>query len=285
MKIKKIFVPFDFSDLAESALKYAHWLAKQTNATLCISHVLDKEKVKALQQLAINNPVSAKEYEEQFSETLKIHLDKAAESYAVENIRILKSIESGDLIETLLHQITEQNIDLIIMATHGNAGMFGATHTEQLLRQISIPLISIFQPYEPKAIKKIVLAVDINPTYTEVYAQIKAFQNFWSAKLCILHVVTPNHFMSSKEVSKKLERLVVDSKFENYSIETVNAYNEEEGIMFFAQKEEAELIIMITHQRSGLAHFMTGSITEEVMKQTSIPVLALGTKNISETSS
>lgn len=280
IKIQKIFVPFDFSNLAESALQYTYWLAKQTGAKLIISHVLEKEKAKALHRLAVNNPESAKGYEEHYAETLQTHLDKAAQEYAIEDVVVLKRIESGDLVETLLYQIKEQSIDWVVMATHGHDGFLEATHTERLLRRITIPLFTVFKPYVPKAIQKIVLAVELDPEKSTVYAQVKAFQEFFGAKLLILHVVTPSHFVSDSEVDKKLERTIVDSKFENYSIDTVNAYNEEEGILFFARKTDADLIVMTTHQRTGLAHFIEGSVTEEVIKQASIPVLALGTKNI-----
>jgi len=280
MQLKKILVPFDFSALAENALHYAHWLASQTGASLIISHVVEEEQIKALQKLTLDEPSKARAYEEQFIETLQAHLEKASKQYQVEEVDILPRIESGELVDTLLRQITEQAIDLVVMATHAQSTFFEDTHTEQILRQVSIPILTIFTPCTPTPIKKIVLAIDTELSPMDIYIQVKAFQEFFKAELFLLHVVTPSHFYSSSEVAKIAERLIVDANLSNYRLETISAYREEEGILYFAQDIKADLIIMTTHQRVGIARLISGSITEEVIKQANIPVLSFGTKYI-----
>lgn len=47
------------------------------------------------------------------------------------------------------------------------------------------------------------------------------------------------------------------------------------GILATAQEREVDLIVMGTHGRSGLTRVMLGSVTERVIRETSIPLLAV----------
>jgi nucleotide-binding universal stress UspA family protein len=46
-------------------------------------------------------------------------------------------------------------------------------------------------------------------------------------------------------------------------------------ILAFAASEKADLIVMGTHGRTGLKHLVTGSVTERVVRTSSIPVLTV----------
>lgn len=276
MQLKRILVPFDFSDLAQYALEYAAWLAKQSGATLILSHIIEEAQFKSIQQLAANNPQQARAYEEQLVEVLQEHLKKATNTHQVTQVEILPRLETGKVVKTLLQQISTQSIDLVVMATHAQSGFFRHTHTEQLVADAAVPILTIRTESPCKPIKKIVLAVDLSYSNIEVYQKIRDFQMYFDAELILLFVIQPNKFYSTQEVHKHLEKLIVDVPFTNYRIDTVNAYNEEEGIAYYAQQQQADWIVLTTHQRKGLSYFFKGSITAEVIKQASLPTLVLG---------
>jgi universal stress protein A len=48
-----------------------------------------------------------------------------------------------------------------------------------------------------------------------------------------------------------------------------------EQVLRVAEDERADLIVMGTHGRTGLAHFFLGSIAEKVLRQATIPVLTV----------
>jgi nucleotide-binding universal stress UspA family protein len=51
--------------------------------------------------------------------------------------------------------------------------------------------------------------------------------------------------------------------------------DEESAIYEFAEKNKADMIVMATHQRKGLLHFLYGSLTEAVANHSTLPVLSL----------
>ncbi|MBP6619505.1 MAG: universal stress protein, partial [Leadbetterella sp.] len=52
---------------------------------------------------------------------------------------------------------------------------------------------------------------------------------------------------------------------ENCKFEIFNANTVEYGIQEYAETEQADLIVMYTHGRTGISHFFKGSIAESVV--------------------
>lgn len=69
-----------------------------------------------------------------------------------------------------------------------------------------------------------------------------------------------------QDFAKKLQ-------LKNYTINIFNDLSEEEGIVYFADSINADLIAMATHGRTGFAHVMAGSIAEDVVSHSKRPVL------------
>ena len=46
-------------------------------------------------------------------------------------------------------------------------------------------------------------------------------------------------------------------------------------IIRFAEEENADLIILATHGRTGLSHMLMGSVAEKVVRHSSVPVLTV----------
>jgi nucleotide-binding universal stress UspA family protein len=54
--------------------------------------------------------------------------------------------------------------------------------------------------------------------------------------------------------------------------------NVAEEIVHFTEEEEADLIIMASHGRSGISHWAIGSVAEKVFRATNIPILLVKPK-------
>jgi nucleotide-binding universal stress UspA family protein len=67
-------------------------------------------------------------------------------------------------------------------------------------------------------------------------------------------------------------------KLKNYTLNIFNDLSEEEGIIYFADSIDADLIAMATHGRTGFAHVLAGSIAEDVVSHAKRPVLTFVTK-------
>lgn len=93
------------------------------------------------------------------------------------------------------------------------------------------------------------------------------------ANLKVVYINTPDHFKTT-EVITKLFKTFSDKA--NKKISDFKIYNDlkvESGIMNYAKKTNADLIAIGTHGRKGLAHFLNGSLSEDLVNHAKRPVL------------
>jgi nucleotide-binding universal stress UspA family protein len=144
--MKKILVPVDFSDYSKHALKYAIEFAKHFDAELILIAVIEPMIYPAdfsMGQVAI--PATDQNLSERVEEELK-NLDEKEIAGKVKSKRIIKS---GKPFFEINETAREEDVDLIIIATHGHTGvehlLFGST-AEKVVRKAPCPVLTLREP-------------------------------------------------------------------------------------------------------------------------------------------
>jgi nucleotide-binding universal stress UspA family protein len=144
-----------------------------------------------------------------------------------------------------------------------------------------------------KLFDKILCAVDFDESSTVVlnFARELAQQN--DATLCVLHVAPlplnatefspipmdpyPVWEKTARAVLEKLAAAHLGGRGVSYKIETRSG-EAADGILAQAQEMEADLIVLATHGRRGVSHFLIGSVAERVIRRASRPGLVVRQK-------
>jgi nucleotide-binding universal stress UspA family protein len=104
------------------------------------------------------------------------------------------------------------------------------------------------------------------------------------AELLVAHVseplaIVPGSDLAAEEVAqteRELARVVGALKREQVAARGVVVPGEPAAeIVALAEREHADLIVLGTHGRSGLAHVLLGSVAERVLRRARCPVLAV----------
>jgi nucleotide-binding universal stress UspA family protein len=145
-EIKKILVPIDFSDYSKGALKYAVGFAKNFNAKLFLVYVVEPIIYPpdfSMGQIAI--PTMDLEMDKRASE----ELNKLAEKEIPKELIVNTIVKTGKPFIEIIETAQEEDIDLIIIATHGHTGMehilFGST-AEKVVRKAPCPVLTLREP-------------------------------------------------------------------------------------------------------------------------------------------
>ncbi|KAF0153268.1 MAG: uspa domain-containing protein [Ignavibacteria bacterium] len=151
--IKKILVPIDFSDYSKTALKYAAQFAKQFDAKIFLIYVVEPMIYPAdfsMGQIAI--PSSDIDLTSRAVEELKRLAAEIDNGLEIETI-----IKTGKPFVEINDTANEENIDLIIIATHGHTGvehlLFGST-AEKVVRKAPCPVLTLREPIKGFRFKK-----------------------------------------------------------------------------------------------------------------------------------
>ena len=82
--------------------------------------------------------------------------------------------------------------------------------------------------------------------------------------------------------SEKLTVAHLEGRGVAYKIETRSG-EAADGILRQAQETDADLIVMATHGRKGVSHFLIGSVAERVIRRSPRPVLVVRPKEAAAT--
>jgi nucleotide-binding universal stress UspA family protein len=138
---KLIMSPVDFSEHSQEALKTATDLASSFGAELCIVHV-----VPALPKLPSASTIFQEgEYERELHEDAQKRLDEVVRKVGHRGIAARAVVGTANDVSMELLRIAEHNnVDLIVIATHGTTGWrklaFGSV-TEKVVRLADCPVL------------------------------------------------------------------------------------------------------------------------------------------------
>jgi nucleotide-binding universal stress UspA family protein len=123
-------------------------------------------------------------------------------------------------------------------------------------------------------LKNVVLAVNFEENYTSFLSKLQEWQRIFGFTLHFLHVNTPLNFDTTANIDEKMLKFSKKHHLQNYTFTIINEYSYKEGIINFATKTRADMIVMLTHGRKGLSFFLDGSVTSSVVNHAQIPVMS-----------
>ncbi len=152
--------------------------------------------------------------------------------------------------------------------------------------------------------KKILIALDYDPTAQKVAKEGFSIAKCMGAEVTLLHVISDRVYYSSLEYSpimglngdmdlglleldsvdglKKVSLHFLDKLKNHFGDKTAQTLVEEgdfaESILKTAKDLHADIIIMGSHSRKWLEEILMGSVTENVLHHTSIPLFIIPTK-------
>ncbi len=268
--MKKLLVPCDFSQPALNAFQFALDVAAQSpNSTVHLLHVVELPVLHD----SVLMPVLS--FEQDLMEELKEKAEKEFEivekKYNKVQVNVITEVQFGKISEMIRQYTKDHAIDLIIMGSHGAQGMrefFIGSNAEKIVRGASVPVLVTKGRFKGP-IKNIVFPNTLETENQEdLVMKVKALQNFFDAHLHIVWINTPLNFTSDTDTKIRLKEFVKRFQFKNYTINTYNHVNPEQGILDYAEAMDATLIAMGTHGRKGIAHMFYGSLTEALVNHT-----------------
>ncbi|HZL88792.1 MAG TPA: universal stress protein [Pirellulaceae bacterium] len=140
MKANKILVPTDFSEGSEMALDWATVLARDTGATLLLLHVE-----------AIPLTTGGGEFMYLDTRPPTAELAERLERVAPKDpgVPVVRRLLTGDPASAILRTAEEEDVELIVMGTHGRRGitrLLMGSVAEEVVRKAPCPVLTVKQP-------------------------------------------------------------------------------------------------------------------------------------------
>lgn len=273
--MKKIIVPVDFSEYSENALKVAASIAKKQDTEIVVVHMM-----------GLSDGVLTKEGPPDVEGMFLIKLtQKRFEAFLdkdyLEGITIHQTVKNYTIFSELDEVAQEYDAALIVMGSHGSSGlseMFVGSNTEKVVRSAQTPVL-VIKGEAVFNVKKAVFACDFKtesiPAFTKTIALFKTLD---IAPNLVYINLPGERYLSTNEIEQQIVDFIIhlkDSGLKPDDITIYTDYTVEKGIFNYAKRVKADLISLPTHGRRGLAHFFSGSIGEDVVNHSKLPVLTV----------
>ncbi len=270
--MKKILVPTDFSKHATNALKVAVQIAKEHDAEIVLLHMLEL-------------PQQTSDALDRGSEIPEIMLYKKLAVQRVNDLTesdILSGVKASNIVqferafEGILAISKENDIDLVVMGSHGASGfkeMFIGSNTEKVVRSSEVPVLVIKNETDHFKTKNMIFASDFTDEVNAPFKKVLKFAEMLNADLKLVMINTPNSFKTTAVAEKMMNDFADRFEMGHCQKYIYNDSNIEKGILNFAHSVNADLIAICTHGRTGMARLLNGSISEDLVNRTSIPMV------------
>lgn len=281
-RMNNILVPIDFSENSLHALDIALKMASKSKAKM---HLLHVNMMLAYQVAFPEYPTMTEIEAVQYLDEAKMKMNNLKVKLIAQpenaNISIETDVISGFLHPVLEEIIGEKQIDLIVMGTKGTTNsnsLFVGSNTEKVIRNSPCPVLVIPAASGTFFLETVVFSSTLTQEQLPAFKQLALLQQLFNFEVKILYMKNPGGFQNVVETEQALYKLASVAGLEYSQVFTAPiALDEEKMILDFAQKEEADLIVMATHQRKGFSHLLFGSLTENTANHSNIPVLSIPT--------
>jgi nucleotide-binding universal stress UspA family protein len=263
---KLIVVPWDFSHVAENALAHAVKIGKMVNNDICLLHIVD-------------SGINPKELAQKTA-SLKKLVEENATKYS---IPIIFHISKGSIFTEIAEYANEKEANLVVMGTHGMKGMQKLTGSWALkvIVKSKIPFIVIQDPpVDQERYHNIVFPVDFRGENKEKIKMAIFMGKYFESKI---HMLVS--FSTDKNTLRKTRtnlnfaiKYLIQNNIE-YEIHNMPKGNSAEQTIDFAQKTNADLILIVTTKNITIADYMLGASEQQIIANSSrIPVCCVNPK-------
>ncbi|MFB9295639.1 universal stress protein [Persicitalea jodogahamensis] len=273
--MKNIIVPTDLSAATDIALSVAADIAQAQNATVLLLHMV----VQPIRSFAYTGTGSTapddlvrRYYDANKEAEAAIAKLVAQEKYRDKDIKYLLVEDS----EGLIKELTEREADLIVMHTRGSSGweeFLLGSNAEAIVRNATCPVLVVRERVENFKPEKVVRALDLDERMKARYDYPFPLSNQEVPQW--LYVMTPDNSRVPDGIRNWVHTFATEHGIDEYKFNIHEAKTVPEGIIEYAEDNGADLIVLYTHGRKGLRHLFAGSVAEDVLNHSKIPVLVM----------
>lgn len=288
ISLKKILVPLDGSESGELSLAYAKELSVGFDSRVnmvCIPSHSDQE-TKHMCDLYLD----------------KIIEKTSSEAKSLNEKTVFKKILiDGDTSSSVLEHAENENMDLIILSSHGESGHKGhamGSNAYKIAHKSKTPilLVKVIDGEKQKkkdVFKNILVPLDGSelgetalPYAVEIAKKLGSKLILLRVTETMMHVRTiggPDHFTYHDKIVELMEKesvayldAVKEKIGSDVSVKTVLKTGDiADEIIKVSEEENADLVALSSHGKSGIARWVMGSITNKLLMSGDTPVMVV----------
>lgn len=269
MKVNRILVPVDFSEVTDSVVKTAVSIATRSQASITLFHVTGKQDH---EEAAAKMKSVAKTFDPQ----------SAVDCGFV--------VAAGDILQKISGAANPEDFDLMVIGSHGYKGMreklFG-TDILKLLKETAVPtlVIQIGYSLSGEGLDKILMPVGSHKNIDKQIDATAMISMLFDAVVHVFTVIKPGA-ESSDEIQKNIRKILSEFDSRNVSYErireTATSFSVGYGrhILDYANRKDITLITFIANAAREYYYVADSDKATMLTNDAKIPILSVSEKGL-----
>jgi len=276
--MKDIIVAVDFSESSVNSIEHALTIAEKAHSNVTMLWVNKHGTTKTL----IGDKVDEQDSEviskfEEFIEKYKSYLSTSKLSYKIRN---------GKVYSEIINETKELKAELLVIGTHGSSGFeqfWIGSDANKIIANTDCPVITIREGIDiGRNLDRIALPIDFSmETLQKVGITIK-MADYFNAEVHVLEMFTTDGRFDQYKVSGYAD--MAEKHLNRFGIkfvrESVRNDNPTKGAIEYAEKIDANLMVIMTDQVKSTKNLWFGSYAQQMVNQSPIPVLSVSSKDV-----
>jgi nucleotide-binding universal stress UspA family protein len=292
MQLKSMLCPIDFSDFSVAAYQYALSLAEYYKAKIVALHIVELRKFPFADYAA--QEADYAKFSSALCEGGEVQLQRFVKQYSA-GLQPELVVHQGNAPRCILSVAQKENIEVIVMGTHGRRGfdrlVLGST-TDRVLRKAACPVLVVSDsshnalgtgPDGHHRLRRILYCTDFSNNSERARSYAISLAEEYGAELVLLHVAeSSSNVARAEEIiaehTQELDKLVSEAERKSLKVRSAVKFGKPyEEIVRHATEAQANLIIMTARGGDAVDRAVFGSTTYRVIQLGPCPVLAIHT--------
>ncbi len=272
--VRKILIPYDFSETADLSLDHAVFMAQLFKAEITLVHIVETVTFTS----AISHALSG--FEKKVESASNEKLQELADKLHRENgIKVNVITEVGKIYKKIVQVAKQSHADVIVMGTHGTGGSSSVlgSNTSKVVMESHCPVISVQAHAKNIGFTRVVLPIDDTPESRQKVNFALELALRYNAHVFVAGIMQSNNEDYQRKFRIKIEQVVdflaghgvaCESKF-------ISGDDRAKMTLKLAGETDADLIIIMTEQEASIAGLLLGTYATKVVNQSKIPVMTV----------
>ncbi|SEP10672.1 Nucleotide-binding universal stress protein, UspA family [Halogranum amylolyticum] len=289
---QNVLVPTDGSRGAEGAIARAFDLARIGDGTVHVLYVVDTGSEPS--GLATTEREELRQRSEKRGRKATARIQERATELGLDTVRVVRE---GVPHRGILDYVADNDIDLVVMGTHGLAGTersrLGST-TERVITLADVPVMAVRLAEDidvPESgygmYDHVVIPTDGSEAAERAATQALEIAERYGATVHVIYVVDTATYgfedvprsivgLLKEGGQKAVDEIATDARDRNLPVTTdILRGVPHEAVLEYAERVDADVITMGTRGRTGDMDRLLGSTTARIVRRSDVPVLAI----------
>jgi len=280
IKIDKILVPTDFSETSEIALSEAASLAKALKAEVTLMHSIETVEYN---YIADTRLLASYPSVDQLQGMAIEKLDKIGKDLKKQyGIKSTSIVTTGHVHSEIVDYAKANNIDLIIMGTHGASGfieVFIGSNVQRVVTLSDVPVLTMQRRGDKEGFKNILIPIDDSMHSREKVNIAMVLAKLFNAEI---HITGLSESKDKEELRElKIKIATVEDLVKAAKLKYVTTYEYGDSLaetaLNYATKNNCDLIVINTGHESKITGQFLGLFAQQIVNHSKIPVLSVKT--------